>query len=350
MKSFKYFLVWTIPLSGYIAFTNEGLLAWFGVLYAFVILPILDHFLPINSTNHDAKTIKQFENNSFYDIILILLIPVQLVFLIWFLFSIDAPDLSATTFYGRVFSMGILCTVLGINAGHELGHRTQRSMQIGAKILLTTTLYNHFFIEHNFGHHRNVGTPDDAASANRGEWVYPFIVKSAFFGWVNSWQIESKRLKRIGVSFFSIQNEVLVWQLFQWSTLAIVFLLFGSVVGFAWIGASIVGATFLECVNYIEHYGLVRAKVSGHRYENVEVYHSWNSDHLMGRSILLEVTRHSDHHHSPHKSYPTLNSPKGAPHLPTGYPGMIVLSLFCPLFIAIMDKKLETLPHIVNKV
>jgi len=71
---------------------------------------------------------------------------------------------------------------------------------------------------------------------------------------------------------------------------------------------------------------------------------------VMGRAILFEVTRHSDHHHSPHKVYPTLNSPDGAPHLPTGYPGMIVLSLFCPLFIAIMNKKLDSLPHIVNKV
>ena len=350
MKSFKYFLVWTIPICGYIAFTNEGLLAWFGALYAFVIIPIMDHFLPTNSNNHDSKTIKQFEKNSFYDFILITLIPVQLVFLIWFLLTIDDPDLTSTTFYGRIFSMGILCTVLGINVGHELGHRTQRSMQIGAKILLTTTLYNHFFVEHNFGHHRNVGTPDDAASANRGEWVYPFIVKSALLGWINAWRIESLRLKRKGVSSFSFQNDVLVWQLFQWSALAIVFFFLGSAVGFAWIGASVVGAAFLECINYIEHYGLVRAKVSEHRFEDVEVYHSWNSDHVMGRSILLEVTRHSDHHHSPHKVYPTLNSPDGAPHLPTGYPGMIVLSLFCPLFIAIMNKKLDTLPHIVNKV
>ena len=346
----KYFLVLTIPICGYIAFTNEGLLAWFGALYAFVIIPILDHLLPTNSNNHDSKTISQIEKNRFYDIILITLIPVQLVFLIWFLFTIDDPDLTSTTFYGRIFSMGILCTVLGINVGHELGHRTQRSMQIGAKILLTTTLYNHFFVEHNFGHHRNVGTPDDAASANRGEWVYSFIVKSALLGWINAWRIESLRLKRKGESSFSFQNDVLVWQLFQWSALAIVFFLLGSVVGFAWIGASVVGAAFLECINYIEHYGLVRAKVSEHRFEDVEIYHSWNSDHLMGRAILFEVTRHSDHHHSPHKAYPTLNSPDGSPQLPTGYPGMIVLSLFCPLFIAIMNIKLDTLPHIVNKV
>jgi len=96
--------------------------------------------------------------------------------------------------------------------------------------------------------------------------------------------------------------------------------------------------------------GLVRNKVSEHRYESVEVCHSWNSDHVMGRITLFEVTRHSDHHHSPHKSYQTLRSVEGAPHLPTGYPGMILLSLFRTLFIAIMNKKIDILPHIVNKV
>ena len=349
-KSLKYLLALTIPMIGCIALMNEGIWAWSGLLYSFVLLPILDHVLPVNSRNYDSETIKQMEGDRFYNLILISLIPIQLFFLTWFLLSINDPALSSSTFYGRIFSMGILCGVIGINVGHELGHRTQKSLQFGAKILLSTTLYNHFFVEHNYGHHKNVGTPEDAASANRDEWVYFFMVRSAVLGWINAWKIESKRLKRKGVSVVSFQNEVLRWQLLQWFALLIVFVFVGPVSGFAWIGAAVAGAGLLEATNYVEHYGLVRNKVSEHRYESVEVYHSWNSDHVMGRIILFEVTRHSDHHHSPHKSYQTLRSAEGAPHLPTGYPGMIVLSLFCPLFIAIMNKKIDTLPHIVNKV
>ncbi|MEZ7816853.1 MAG: alkane 1-monooxygenase, partial [Flavobacteriales bacterium] len=260
-KSLKYLLALTIPMFGYIALTNEGILAWSGLLYSFVLLPILDHVIPVNSTNYDSETIKQVEGDRFYNLILISLIPIQLFFLTWFLLSIDDPTLSSSTFCGRIFSMGILCGVIGINVGHELGHRTQKSLQFGAKILLSTSLYNHFFVEHNYGHHKNVGTPEDAASANRDEWVYVFMVRSAILGWINAWKIESKRLKRKGVSVVSFQNEVLRWQLLQWVALSSVFIFIGPVSGFAWIGAAVAGAVLLEATNYVEHYGLVRNKV-----------------------------------------------------------------------------------------
>ncbi|MEZ7877756.1 MAG: hypothetical protein QMB91_03350, partial [Flavobacteriales bacterium] len=60
-KSLKYLLALTIPMFGYIALTNEGILAWSGLLYSFVLLPILDHVIPVNSTNYDSETIKQVE-------------------------------------------------------------------------------------------------------------------------------------------------------------------------------------------------------------------------------------------------------------------------------------------------
>ena len=58
-------------------------------------------------------------------------------------------------------------------------------------------------------------------------------------------------------------------------------------------------------VNYVEHYGLERNKVNEHRYERVMPHHSWNSDHPLGRLMLFELTRHSDHHHQPAKPYQT---------------------------------------------
>ncbi|HAD11787.1 MAG TPA: alkane 1-monooxygenase, partial [Saprospirales bacterium] len=37
----------------------------------------------------------------------------------------------------------------GINVAHELGHRSQRSEQWLAQLMLLPALYQHFFIEHN---------------------------------------------------------------------------------------------------------------------------------------------------------------------------------------------------------
>ena len=72
----------------------------------------------------------------------------------------------------------------------------------------------------------------------------------------------------------------------------------------AWLIAGLFGGFLLEVVNYVEHYGLERNKVNEHRYERVMPHHSWNSDHPLGRLMLFELTRHSDHHHhSPTKPW-----------------------------------------------
>ena len=55
----------------------------------------------------------------------------------------------------------------GINVAHELGHRKTKWERFLAKLLLMPSLYMHFYIEHNFGHHLNVGTPDDPATSKK---------------------------------------------------------------------------------------------------------------------------------------------------------------------------------------
>jgi alkane 1-monooxygenase len=107
-------------------------------------------------------------------------------------------------------------------------------------------------------------------------------------------------------------------------------------------GAAIVGFLMLETVNYIEHYGLQRIKVSDNRYEKVRPAHSWNSDHVVGRLMLFELSRHSDHHYQPVKKYQLLDHHEDSPQMPTGYPGMMLLSLIPPLWFYIMNRKIKS--------
>ena len=60
----------------------------------------------------------------------------------------------------------------------------------------------------------------------------------------------------------------------------------------------------------------------------------------VGRVLLLDLSRHSDHHANPGRPYPLLRSFPEAPQFPTGYPGMIVLALFPPAFFAVMHSRL----------
>ena len=53
-----------------------------------------------------------------------------------------------------------------------------------------------FMVEHLQGHHKNVATPLDPASAEKGQDVYTFGVKSIYNSFWDSWNIEAKRLNK----------------------------------------------------------------------------------------------------------------------------------------------------------
>ena len=83
---------------------------------------------------------------------------------IWYL---TTTPLKTSEIIGLVLSFGIVLGTNGINVAHELGHRKTPWERLLAKILLIPALYMHFYIEHNFGHHMNVGTPKDPATSKK---------------------------------------------------------------------------------------------------------------------------------------------------------------------------------------
>jgi alkane 1-monooxygenase len=237
--------------------------------------------------------------------------------------------------------MGLMCGVYGINVAHELGHRAQRWERDLARALLLTSLYMHFIIEHNRGHHRRVGTPEDPASARYGENIYFFWVRTIVFSFISAWKIEADRLRKEGHAPFGGRNEMLRSLLIELVLLVVIGSLFGAFTLLAFLGAALIGILLLETVNYIEHYGLGRARNAQGGFGRVQHYHSWNSDHPIGRTMLFELTRHSDHHWKASKKYQTLDSVPDGPQLPTGYPGMMLLALVPPLWFRITHPLIE---------
>lgn len=125
----------------------------------------------------------------------------------------------------------------------------------------------------------------------------------------------------------------------QVSYLAAIMLFFGVTAFIFAILAAIVGFVLLETVNYIEHYGLLRLKTKSGRYERVKEIHSWNSNHVIGRIVLYELTRHSDHHYKSTKKYQVLDCHEESPQMPFGYPTSMVLAMIPPLWFKIMNKR-----------
>jgi len=236
--------------------------------------------------------------------------------------------------------MGILCGIFGINVGHELGHRSNRFEQFLGEILLLTSLETHFLPYHNSGHHHNVATPKDPATARKGEIVFLFWFRSQIGSYLQAWKIENDRLHKKGKSFLSFSNRMLVYTLAQITLLAAIYYFFNLQTMLYFMAAALLGILLLETVNYIEHYGLLRQLKENGNYERVQHQHSWNSNHILGRTMLFELSRHSDHHYKASKHYQLLDSMPNSPQMLTGYPGMMLLALFPPLWFNVMHKQL----------
>ena len=130
------------------------------------------------------------------------------------------------------------------------------------------------------------------------------------------------------------------YAMLQVGYLTTIFLIFGTLGLIVALAAGVVGFLMLETVNYIEHYGLMRKKLPSGRYERVREVHSWNSNHVMGRIVLYELTRHSDHHYKSSKKYQILDYHDISPQMPFGYPTSMVLSFLPPLWFRLMNKRI----------
>jgi alkane 1-monooxygenase len=304
------------------------------------MVPLAELFIAPNPANLDAAEEQLAKANKGYDFILWCTIPFQYFLLYTFLTHIGSSQSNLDTL-GSIIGMGLLCGAFGINVAHELGHRTNKFEQFLAKSLLLTSLYMHFFIEHNKGHHKHVATPDDPSTAKFKQSVYAFWVQTFIGTYLSAWHIaieDAKKKQRFMPVLF---NEMMLFQLIQIGLLLLIFINFGFIITAYFILAALIGAILLETVNYIEHYGLQREKGAGALFERVQPHHSWNSNHIIGRLMLFELSRHSDHHYMASRKYQVLRNMDEAPQMPTGYPGMIILSLFPPLWFKIMHQQMR---------
>ena len=332
----------SIAFFAYLSFTFRGLFTFSAFLYAYAMIPLLELLL-----KNDDRNLSEFEmniekNNRTYDVLLYLSVGIHLVLLAMFLTSVQEPGLQIYELIGRILSMGLL-TTFAINLGHELGHRRNKGEQFLAKVMLLTSIMMHFFIEHNRGHHRNVATIEDPSTARKGETVYAFWFRAIINEYISAWRLESKKRRSLNQYNLSLKNEMIQFQFIQLAFVFIIFKFFGALVCVAFILNVIMAYLSFETVQYLEHYGLLREKDDKGHYKPVQPYHSWNSNHVFGRLMMFNLSRHSDHHYRSSKKYQILNHHDDAPQLPTGYPGMMILSLLPPLWFRIMNPKLKAL-------
>lgn len=335
----KYLAAYLMPITCFTGLYFGGWVAPGAFYLGFLIVPVIELFVPAAPRPEEEAILQEKSKISFFDYLLYLNVPflyVNVLFFVWILGNREMTTFEVTF---SVINIGILMGVCGINVAHELGHREGQFDRWMARLLLIPVLYSHFTLEHNYGHHLKVATPDDPATARKNEPVYSFFVRSIFLGYLNAWKIGFRRLVIQGKSKW--MHEIL------WSHFAQLAFLTGIVVVAGWSNlvlyliAALIGITALESVNYIEHYGLIRKRMSSGRFEPMSESHSWNSNHELGRIMLFELVRHADHHYQTSRKYQALRHLDLSPQLPFGYPLSIILALIPPLWFMVMNPRVE---------
>ncbi|TPQ43613.1 alkane 1-monooxygenase [Burkholderia ubonensis] len=311
---------------------------WFGPLFAFGVIPILDTLIGDDRDNPPEAVVPQLERSRYYRWIVYLATLVEYVAFFVCVRIVGTHALAWYDYVGFALSLGA-ATGISINTAHELGHKTNRFERWLAKITLAPVAYGHFFVEHNRGHHVRVATAEDPASARFGESFWAFLPRTVAGSIRSAWRLEKARLERLGRSPWTWRNEML----HAWAMTVVVWGIAIAMAGPVVIPFLVIqaayGASLLEVVNYVEHYGLGRRKLPSGRYERCTPQHSWNSNHVVTNLFLYQLQRHADHHANPTRSYQALRHFDDSPQLPAGYATMILFAYVPPLWYRVMNPR-----------
>nr|WP_175802689.1 alkane 1-monooxygenase [Burkholderia anthina] len=311
---------------------------WFGPLFAFGVIPVLDTLIGDDRDNPPESVVPQLERERYYRFIVYLATLVEYVAFFACVWIVGTHALTWYDYVGFALSLGA-ATGISINTAHELGHKTNRFERWLAKITLAPVAYGHFFVEHNRGHHVRVATAEDPASARYGESFWAFLPRTVSGSIRSAWRLEKARLARLGHSPWSWRNEVLHAWAMTVVVWAIAIAMAGRIVIPFLVIQAVYGASLLEVVNYVEHYGLGRRKLPNGRYERCTPQHSWNSNHVVTNLFLYQLQRHADHHANPTRSYQALRHFDDSPQLPAGYATMILFAYVPPLWYRVMNPR-----------
>jgi alkane 1-monooxygenase len=259
-----------------------------------------------------------------FDLLLYLLTALQLVNAV-----LAARLIGATGFFDwhtlvAVVLVGTNSGYSGIVVAHELIHRRERHFRALGRVLMGLVLYEHFATEHVRGHHVRVGTPEDPATARFGESFRAFFRRTVPAQWRSAWRLEARRLGDENMPWWDrrlLRSRVLHGLVAEWGFAFALAALFGwSAFAFHLLQA-FWAVRLLECVNYFEHWGLLR------RGKRVDTMDSWDTSSWFTLYTLVGLSRHADHHAFATRPFQQLRHMDASPKLPRGYFGMVPLAM-----------------------
>ena len=340
MHALPYLIGFIVPLTVLVAAQVGGYLAFLTPMVFFVLTPILDEVIPRAEQNLDEEQTEAVKANPVYDWLIRVWFPVQFSVMVFALWRLTTADFFWYESLGIVLSVGILGGT-GINVAHELMHRKNKWDKALAELLTWSVTYTHFCVEHIYGHHKKVATPNDPATSRFNESIYRFLPRSLLGGVLSFWHIETSLIQKRRQPTEWYNDRRIRYALGLIVGYAMIGMLTGFIGILLWLAIGLIASTMLEIVNYVEHYGLERDCKSNGKFERVQPHHSWSSTHRITGWLLFGLPRHADHHFLASRPYPILRNHQEAPQLPAGYASMFLLALVPPLWFAVMNPRVD---------
>lgn len=343
IKARDYWVGYLIPLSLLPGFWLGGPSYFATVALVFGVMPLVDYFMGRDPKNPDPVQEDRLWHDFRFSLPLFAYLPVQAAVVGFGAYWYATQPLLPYEQVGLVLGSGIATGGIGITVAHELCHRTNRWSKMSGFFLLTLVSYTHFGIEHVVGHHFRVATPEDPTTARLGENAYWFVARSIIGSFLSVFGFELKRLKKQNRSSWSLNNRMYACVLAPIVLGVALYDLWGAAAVAFFLLQSGVAIFLLEVTNYVEHYGLLRAKKPDGRYERISPSHSWNANQRLSNLLLFKLQRHADHHAHALRPYQVLRHFDESPQLPFGYPTMVLIALVPPLWRRLMDPLVHAL-------
>ena len=330
-----------IPIMIYTAL-NGGWWLLVPVLATFGAFAALDTLLGIDPVNSDTET--DDDKLIWHRYVVLGWVPLALMLTAWMVWYV--PQASHLAWYEKIimfFNVGLANGAVGIVYAHELMHQKNKLERWAGDLLMALVGYGHFRTEHLLVHHRYIGTPRDGVTARYNENFHKFFLRVLVHGFSSAWRAEKQMLGRKNLPALHSSNPHWRYWGLQLGMMLIAVLLGGVVGVLLWLYQALVAIWYLELINYVEHYGLIRKHLGEGKYEHVLPRHSWNSAHMASNWLLINLQRHSDHHYKPDRRYPLLQTyrEEEAPALPSGYPVIAAAALIPPLWFRMMNPRVQ---------
>lgn len=338
MSPYRYLILLVLPATVLAGFWAGDYFTFLTPFCCFILLPLLEIF-PSDKKATSLEILKTDKKS--YKLIPFLFVPVVLLLVFGCSMVASTKVLSVQEFFGLVLSVGVVNGTIGFALAHEFIHKFTVKDKVAGYLLLASSNYLHYSIEHVHGHHVYACTPKDPNSAKKGESFYRFFIRSVTGSFINAWKIELKRLRKQNQAFFSIPNRMLLFQVTQLLILFMLGYLFGRNALLFFAGQSFVAIVLHQQVNYLQHYGLTRNDTGG-VCEKMHAHHTWSIPGECRIIDLFQVQNHADHHLHASYAYEKLIKIDQSPKLPANYATMIVLSLIPPLWFKIIHKRLPS--------